>query len=139
MLILGIETSCDETSMSVLQVEKKEKAKILSNTISSQVKLHNKYGGVYPALAAREHAKNIDKVLKLTLKEAGLKSVQEIDLIAVTAGPGLAVALIVGITFAKTLAWKYKKPIVGINHLEGHIYSNWLPVSKKSLTLRSFS
>ncbi len=126
MIILGIETSCDETSMAVLEVDKKEKARILSNVISSQVKIHAKYGGVYPALAAREHAKNIDKVLKLTLKEAGLKSVEEIDLIAVTAGPGLAVALIVGITFAKTLAWKYKKPIVGVNHLEGHIYSNWL-------------
>src|SRR3990167_7216347 len=78
MLILGIETSCDETSMSVLEVNKKEKARILSSTVSSQVKIHAKYGGVYPALAAREHAKNIDKVLKLTLQEAGLKSVEEI-------------------------------------------------------------
>src|SRR3990167_8905550 len=127
MLILGIETSCDETSMSVLEVNKKEKARILSSVISSQIKIHAKYGGVYPALAAREHAKNIDKVLKLTLREAGLKSVSEVDLIAVTKGPGLAVALIVGITFAKTLAWKFKKPIAGVNHLEGHIYSNWLP------------
>ena len=139
MLILGIETSCDETSMSVLEVNKKEKARILSSVISSQIKIHAKYGGVYPALAAREHAKNIDKVLKLTLREAGLKSVSEVDLIAVTKGPGLAVALIVGITFAKTLAWKYQKPIVGVNHLEGHIYSNWLPPLGKSLTLRSFS
>ncbi|MDP3800458.1 MAG: tRNA (adenosine(37)-N6)-threonylcarbamoyltransferase complex transferase subunit TsaD, partial [bacterium] len=127
MLILGIETSCDDTAMSVLEVDKKEKKRILANIVSSQIKLHAKYGGVFPALAAREHAKNIGKVLKLTLKEAGLKSVGETDLIAVTAGPGLAVALIVGITFAKTLAWKYKKPIVGVNHLEGHIYSNWLP------------
>lgn len=126
MKILGIETSCDETSMAVLKVDGKKNLKVLSNVISSQVKIHTKYGGVFPALAAREHAKNIDKVLKLTLKEAGLKSVGEIDLIAVTKGPGLAVALIVGITFAKTLAWKYKKPIVGVNHLEGHICSNWL-------------
>src|SRR3989338_2987750 len=153
MLILGIETSCDETSMSVLSTEgslpvlwrgsasggKGQKIKILSSVISSQIKIHAKYGGVYPALAAREHAKNIDKVLKLTLREAGLKSVSEVDLIDVTKGPGLAVALIVGITFAKTLAWKYKKPIVGINHLEGHIYSNWLPVSKKSSDLASLS
>ena len=137
MKILGIETSCDETSIAVLEVvpsshkaskdKQKTKAKVLSNTISSQIKIHAKYGGVYPALAAREHAKNIDKVLKLTLKEAGLKSVEEVDLIAVTKGPGLAVALIIGITFAKTLAWKFKKPIAGVNHLEGHIYSNWLP------------
>ncbi|OGN32578.1 MAG: tRNA (adenosine(37)-N6)-threonylcarbamoyltransferase complex transferase subunit TsaD [Candidatus Yanofskybacteria bacterium RIFCSPLOWO2_02_FULL_43_10b] len=137
MKILGIETSCDETSIAVLEVvpsshkaskdKQKTKVKVLSNTISSQIKIHAKYGGVYPALAAREHAKNIDKVLKLTLKEAGLKSVEEVDLIAVTKGPGLAVALIVGITFAKTLAWKFKKPIAGVNHLEGHIYSNWLP------------
>src|SRR3989344_810947 len=137
MKILGIETSCDETSIAVLEVvpsshkaskdKQKTKVKVVSNTISSQIKIHAKYGGVYPALAAREHAKNIDKVLKLTLKEAGLKSVEEVDLIAVTKGPGLAVALIIGITFAKTLAWKFKKPIAGVNHLEGHIYSNWLP------------
>src|SRR3989344_5290753 len=69
MLILGIETSCDETSMSVLEVDKEEKARILSNVISSQVKIHTKYGGVYPALAAREHAKNIDNVLKLALMQ----------------------------------------------------------------------
>jgi len=140
MKILGIETSCDETSMAVLEVDEKKKVKVLANVISSQVKIHAKYGGVYPALAAREHAKNIDKVLKLTLKEAGLKSVEEIDLIAVTKGPGLAVALIVGITFAKTLAWKYKKSIVGVNHLEGHIYSNWLPLQDSNsglLTLDS--
>ena len=127
MKILGIETSCDETSISILEVDEKENLRILSNTISSQIKIHAKYGGVYPALAAREHAKNIDKVLKLTLREAGLKSVSEVDLIAVTKGPGLAVALIVGIHFAKTLAWKFKKPIAGVNHLEGQIYSNWLP------------
>src|SRR3989344_5512377 len=139
MLILGIETSCDETSMSVLEVDKKEKARILSSVISSQIKIHAKYGGVYPALAAREHAKNIDKVLKLTLKEAGVKSVKEIDLIAVTNGPGLAIALIIGITFAKTLTWKYQKPIIGVNHLEGHIYSNWLPLSEKSSDLTVLS
>jgi len=146
MKILGIETSCDETSIAVLEVvpsshkaskdKQKTKVKVLSNTISSQIKIHAKYGGVYPALAAREHAKNIDKVLKLTLKEAGLKSVEEVDLIAVTKGPGLAVALIVGITFAKTLAWKFKKPIAGVNHLEGHIYSNWLPERMKNQELR---
>lgn len=127
MKIMGIETSCDETAISIIEISEKDNIKVLSNIVSSQVKIHAKYGGVFPALAAREHAKNIDKVLKLALKEADLKSVEEIDLITVTKGPGLAVALIVGITFAKTLAWKYKKPIIGVNHLEGHIYSNWLP------------
>lgn len=137
MLILGIETSCDETAMAILEVtphievkpQYGKKMRVLSNIISSQVKIHAKYGGVFPALAAREHTKNIDKVFKLALKGAMLKSAEEIDLIAVTHGPGLAVALVIGVTFAKTLAWKYKKPIIGINHLAGHIYSNWLPLS----------
>lgn len=140
MKILGIETSCDETSMAILEVDHKKNTKVLANVVSSQIKIHAKYGGVFPALAAREHAKNIDKVLKITLKEAGLKSVEEIDLIAVTKGPGLAVALIVGITFAKTLAWKYKKLIIGVNHLEGHIYSNWLkPIGEFSILNLQFS
>ena len=127
MKILGIETSCDETAVSVLET-KNGKIKVLSNTISSQIKLHAKYGGVVPNLAAREHVKNIEHVLKLALKQASLlkSDFNKIDLIAVTRGPGLGPALLVGITFAKTLAWKYKKPLVGVNHLEGHIYSNFL-------------
>ena len=141
MKILAIETSCDETAMAVIEVQSKkrrtkneEKIKVLSNTISSQVKLHAKYGGVVPNLAAREHVKNIGYVFRLALKEAGIwrhrisdgHPMLKIDLIAVTRGPGLGPALLVGITFAKTLAWKYNKPIVGINHLEGHIFSNFL-------------
>ncbi len=126
MKILGIETSCDETAVAMLEINDKE-IKVLANTISSQVKLHAKYGGVVPNLAAREHVKNIEHVFKLALREAGVKSLEkEIDLIAVTRGPGLGPALLVGITFAKTLAWKYQKPLIGVNHLEGHIYSNWL-------------
>lgn len=127
MIILGIETSCDETAMSVINVSVKDNIKVLSNVVSSQVKLHAKYGGVVPNLAAREHVKNIRQVFNLALKEAEIKDFQkEIDTIAVTRGPGLGPALLVGLTFAKTTAWLYKKPLVGVNHLEGHIYSNWL-------------
>ena len=123
MLILGIETSCDETAASLLEVKNK-KITVLSNTVSSQVKLHAKYGGVVPSLAAREHVKNLRPVLELATKNIGLK---KIDLIAVTAGPGLISSLLVGTAFAKTLTWKLNKSIVGTNHIEGHIVSNWLP------------
>ena len=125
MLILGIETSCDETAASLLEV-KNNKIRVLSNVISSQVKLHAPYGGVVPSLASREHVKNLPRVLKLALK-TGNCTLKNIDLIAVTRGPGLISSLLVGTTFAKTLAWKYKKPIIGVNHMEGHISSNWLP------------
>ncbi len=126
MRILGIETSCDDTAMAVLE-GKGEKVKVISNIVSSQIKLHAKYGGVVPSLAAREHTKNIGKVFSLVLKEAGIKNFKkEIDAIAVTRGPGLGPALLVGVSFAKTLSWIFKKPLIGVNHLEGHIYSNWL-------------
>ncbi|MDO8495614.1 MAG: tRNA (adenosine(37)-N6)-threonylcarbamoyltransferase complex transferase subunit TsaD [bacterium] len=132
MKILAFETSCDDTAVAVLEILPKNKVKVLANIISSQVKLHAQYGGVFPSLAAREHAKNIDKVFRLALKEAGLKSATEVDLMTVTAGPGLVVSLLVGVAFAKTLAWKYNKPLVGANHLEGHILSNWLAPTKES-------
>jgi len=126
MRILGIETSCDDTAMAILEARGK-KIKILSNIISSQVKLHAKYGGVVPSLAAREHAKNIGHVFDLALEKAGVKDFKkEIDAIAVTRGPGLGPALLVGISFAKTISWIYKKPLIGVNHLEGHIYSNFV-------------
>ena len=126
MKILGIETSCDETAVAVVEV-KGSKIRVLSNVVSSQVKLHAKFGGVVPNLAAREHTKNIGPVFKLALKKAGIKNFnKEIDLIAVTSGPGLGPSLLVGLAFARTVAWKYDKPLVGVNHLEGHIYSNWL-------------
>ena len=131
MKILGIETSCDETAMSVIEVSSKDKIKVLSNVVSSQIKLHAKYGGVVPSLAAREHVKNISHVFKLSLKKANLPrtvlgKLANIDLIAVTRGPGLGPGLLVGLTFARTIAWLHKKSLVGVNHLEGHIYSNWL-------------
>ncbi len=129
MIILGIETSCDETAVGILEI-KKTKAGFfinpLSNTIASQIKIHRKYGGVVPMLASREHTKNIPIITKKALEQAfGSKKdiIQKIDLMAVTKGPGLILSLLIGVNFAKTLAWKWNKPIIGINHLEGHLFS----------------
>ncbi|OGN08045.1 MAG: tRNA (adenosine(37)-N6)-threonylcarbamoyltransferase complex transferase subunit TsaD [Candidatus Yanofskybacteria bacterium RIFCSPHIGHO2_01_FULL_45_42] len=131
MKILGIETSCDETAIAIIEA-KSSRIEVLSNAISSQVKLHAKFGGVVPNLAAREHAKNIGHVFKTALADAET-DIDGIGLISVTRGPGLAPALLTGLTFARTLAWKYDKPIVGVNHLDGHIHSNWLmPIGVKT-------
>jgi N6-L-threonylcarbamoyladenine synthase len=132
MIILGIETSCDDTGVAIIKTPNKKggKFKILSNIVSSQIKVHQKYGGVVPNLAAREHLKNIEPCLRQALKEGAKRMkkdlkgfIREIDLIAVTIGPGLIPSLLIGVHFAKTLAYKWKKPIVGVNHLEGHILS----------------
>ena len=128
MIILGIETSCDETAAAVLETadgKETPKFNVLSNVVSSQVELHAQYGGVVPNLAAREHTKNIIPVLKKALNEAKTKR-DNIDLIAVTRGPGLIPALLVGTSAAKAIAYGWKKPIVGVNHIEGHIYANWI-------------
>jgi N6-L-threonylcarbamoyladenine synthase len=129
MIILGVETSCDETAIAVLGVKPRQAPDVditvLSTVISSQVKLHSKYGGVVPHLAAREHEKNLPSVFMLALKKSGTM-INDIDLIAVTRGPGLSPALWRGVNFANELSEKFSKPIAGVNHLEGHIYSNWL-------------
>lgn len=128
MRILGIETSCDETAAAVVEARgalRKPRFRVLSNIVSSQVKLHAKYGGVVPALAAREHEKNLPIVTNLALKKGGVP-LRNIDLIAVTKGPGLMPSLLRGIRFSKALARNFRLPILGVNHLEGHIYSNWL-------------
>ncbi len=126
MIVLGIETSCDETAVGILEI-KKTKAGFfihpLSNAIASQIKIHRKYGGVVPMLASREHTKNIPIVAKKALKQAFGSDVPKIDLITVTKGPGLILSLLIGVNFAKTLAWKWNKPIIGVNHLEGHLFS----------------
>ncbi len=133
MIILGIETSCDETAVGVLEI-KKTKAGFfinpLSNVIASQIKIHRKHGGVVPMLASREHTKNIPIITKKALEQAFSSKkaiVPKIDLIAVTKGPGLILSLLIGVNFAKALAWKWNKPIIGINHLEGHLLSFLLP------------
>ena len=122
MIILGIETSCDDTGIAL--IEKNSKGfRILSNVISSQIKIHAPYHGVVPNLAAREHLKNIEPCLKQALEQA---KYPKIDLIAVTIGSGLIPCLLVGVNFAKALAYNWQKPIIEINHIEGHIYANWL-------------
>ncbi len=127
MNILAIETSCDETAVAVVEMTG-DAPRVLSSVISSQIALHAPYGGVVPALAAREHAANIGHVFTSALTEAGVVDPErDIDLVAVTRGPGLGPALLVGTTFARTLAWQWEKPLIGVNHLDGHIHSNWLP------------
>ncbi len=116
-IILAIDTSCDETSVSVV-----EGLTVLANVLPSQMKYHKKYGGVVPSLAKFAHEERIDNVVEETLKRSG-KSIDDIDVIAVTQGPGLAIALEVGIRKAKELATKYEKPLMTINHMEGHLYS----------------
>ncbi|HZZ99319.1 MAG TPA: tRNA (adenosine(37)-N6)-threonylcarbamoyltransferase complex transferase subunit TsaD [Candidatus Paceibacterota bacterium] len=124
MTVLGIETSCDETAVAVLDISPDDIV-VRANVVSSQIKLHAQFGGVVPALAAREHSKNIGHVFETALKEADIKDFdKEVDLIAVTRGPGLAPALLVGVSFAKTLAMAHHKPLIGADHMRGHIYSN---------------
>ena len=117
-LILGIESSCDETAAAVVR----RGADILSNVVASQIPIHSPYGGVVPELASREHLRNILPVVRSALAQAGV-TYQDLDAIAVTAGPGLAGALLVGISFAKALAASLDKPLIAVNHLEGHIHA----------------
>lgn len=118
-IILSIDTSCDETSVAITQGRK-----VLANTISSQVALHKKYGGVYPSLAKRTHEQKIDLVVEKALTDAKkLKPNLKLNAVAVTQGPGLAIALEVGIKKAKVLSSAYKLPLIAVNHLEGHIYA----------------
>jgi len=124
MIILGIETSCDETAAAVISVEN-DQVRLLSNIVSSQIALHASYGGVVPNLAAREHLKNILPVIGTALEKAGKKP-SELDLIAVTNGPGLIPALLIGTTTAKTLSYLWHAPLIGIQHIEGHIYANFI-------------
>ena len=129
MKILGIETSCDETAASVIE-GRDGQIKVLSNIVSSQIEIHKKYNGVVPEVAAREHILNILPVVNEALEKAGLKK-GKIDAIAVTAGPGLITSLITGIESAKTLAYAWNLPIVAVNHIEGHIYSNFIAPTEK--------
>ncbi len=128
MLILAIETSCDETAAAVIEGTGKRLA-LRSNIISSQIKIHQKYGGVVPEVAAREHVLNILPVIEEALTQAGVKrheAPKKLAAIAVTTGPGLITSLLVGIETAKTLAYVWNLPIVSVNHIEGHIYSNFI-------------
>jgi len=121
-IILGIESSCDETAVSIIQENEEGFPKILSNVISSQVDVHKEFGGVVPELAARSHVEKIDLIAKKAITESGIK-LEDIDAVAATAGPGLIVCLSVGLSFGKTIAYSLKKPFIAVNHLEGHALS----------------
>lgn len=121
MIILGIESSCDETSIAVV----KDGKEILSNNISSQIEIHKEYGGVVPEIASRQHIKNIATVLEESLAEAQI-TLDDVDYIAVTYAPGLIGALLVGISFAKGLSYAKNIPIIPVHHIKGHIYANFL-------------
>jgi N6-L-threonylcarbamoyladenine synthase len=118
MLVLGIESSCDETAAAIVR----DGREILSSVISSQIELHRPWGGVVPELASREHLEKIEPIVKESLERANI-GLKEIDAIAVTQGPGLIGSLLVGVSYAKALAFGLNIPFVGVNHIEGHVYS----------------
>lgn len=124
-IILGIETSCDETSASVV----KNGRQVLSNVISSQISLHQKFGGVVPEIASRKHVELIMPVIHQSVEEAGI-TIDQVDAIGVTYGPGLVGALLVGLSAAKALAFALNKPLVGVHHIEGHIAANYIDHSQ---------
>ena len=121
-LILGIETSCDETAASIVSENEQGNPIVLSNVIASQMDIHREFGGVVPELAARSHLEKIDWIVKKAIDDCGI-DIQDIDAVASTAGPGLIVCLSVGLSFGKTLAFSLKKPFIAVNHLEGHALS----------------
>ncbi|MFA5155129.1 MAG: tRNA (adenosine(37)-N6)-threonylcarbamoyltransferase complex transferase subunit TsaD [Patescibacteria group bacterium] len=126
MYILGIETSCDESAASVIKADAKTgRLKVLSNVIASQIEIHKKYGGVVPEVAAREHVLNILPVINEALTKAKIKPAQ-LTAIGVTKGPGLITSLITGVETVRTLAYVWKKPVVEVNHIDGHIYANFI-------------
>ncbi|HZL78509.1 MAG TPA: tRNA (adenosine(37)-N6)-threonylcarbamoyltransferase complex transferase subunit TsaD [Candidatus Limnocylindrales bacterium] len=131
MILLAIETSCDETSAAVVR-----DGKILSNAVSSQIQLHAEYGGVVPELAAREHLKNLLPVARAALSEAGV-TVEQLDAVAATQGPGLPNALLVGLKAAQAMAFALNKPFVGVNHHEAHLYSPWITSRSAAVPGRS--
>ncbi|NYC95330.1 N6-L-threonylcarbamoyladenine synthase [Clostridium acetobutylicum] len=119
--ILAIESSCDETAAAVVVNGRK----VLSNIISSQIDIHKKFGGVVPEIASRKHIENISLVVQDAIKEAGVE-LKDIDAVGVTYGPGLVGALLVGLQYAKGLAYSINKPLIGVNHIEGHISANFI-------------
>ncbi len=127
IICLGIETSCDETSVAIV----KNGREVISNVISTQIDIHKKYGGVVPEIASRNHVENITFVVKEALQKANI-NLTDIDIIACTYGPGLVGALLVGLSTAKAMAYALKKPLVGVHHIEGHIAANY--ITHKELT-----
>ncbi|MBU1026451.1 MAG: tRNA (adenosine(37)-N6)-threonylcarbamoyltransferase complex transferase subunit TsaD [Candidatus Margulisbacteria bacterium] len=132
MNILAIETSCDETSAAVV----KDGCKILSNIIATQVEFHKKYGGIVPEIASRKHIEVINPIIEQALDKAKVKF-KDLDAVAVTYGPGLVGSLLVGLCAAKAIAYSLDIPLVGVNHLEAHIYANFLETRHSSLVTRN--
>jgi N6-L-threonylcarbamoyladenine synthase len=124
MNILALETSCDETAVALVRAKKNE-FEVVDDLVSSQIKVHAPFGGVVPNLAAREHLKNLPMMLKKIIQKHKLTP-KDIDLIAVTEGPGLIPALLIGTNSAKALAYAWKKPLIGVHHIAGHIYANFI-------------
>ena len=121
ILSLGIESSCDETSIAVV----KNGREVLSNIINTQIDIHEIYGGVVPEIASRNHIENISAVYKAAIEQARIKP-EDIDIVSVTYGPGLVGALLVGLSYAKALSYALNKPLIGVNHLQGHIAANYI-------------
>ena len=121
IIILGIESSCDETSVAIV----KNGREVLSNVINTQISIHELYGGVVPEIASRNHVENISPVMKEALKEANI-NIDDVDGIACTYGPGLVGALLVGVSYAKALSYAANKPLIGVNHIQGHIAANYI-------------
>ena len=121
IITLGIESSCDETAVAVI----KNGREILSNIIDTQIPIHEKYGGVVPEIASRNHIEAISRVAKKAIEEAKI-TFDDIDVITPTYGPGLVGALLVGLSYAKALSFALKKPLVGVNHIQGHIAANYI-------------
>jgi N6-L-threonylcarbamoyladenine synthase len=132
MISLGIETTCDETAVAIVR----DGFEILAHNISSQIDLHAQFGGVVPELACRRHIDVIEPLLRKTLDDAKL-TLQDIDLISVASGPGLIGALLIGITFAKGLAWTLERPLVGVNHVEAHLYASMMACGTEKLQFPS--
>jgi N6-L-threonylcarbamoyladenine synthase len=132
--ILAIETSCDETAAAVVV----DGRRLLSNVVATQIDLHRRFGGVFPEVASRQHVLAIQPVVAQALAEAGFDHASAMDAIAVTHGPGLAGSLLVGVNMAKGLAFATGKPLLPVNHLEGHIYSNWVEAPAPRLLATSF-
>lgn len=121
IIVLGIESSCDETSVAIV----KNGRDVLSNVINTQIPIHERFGGVVPEIASRNHVEAISTVTKEALKKANI-TFDDVDLVACTYGPGLVGALLVGVSYAKALSYAINKPLLGVNHIEGHIAANYI-------------
>ena len=132
MILLAVESSCDETSAAVIR-----DGRVLSNVVSSQIKLHAEYGGVVPELATREHLRNWQPVTQAALRDAGVATA-ELDAIAATQGPGLPNALMIGFKAAQAMAFALRKPFVGVNHHEAQLYSPWISGEPPRADFESF-